>query len=42
MNVDAVSAGLNVIEPRAGMKLEVGNKTFDEAENNDLHGSLCA
>ena len=40
MNVDAASAGLNVIEARAGMNVEVGNETFDEAGNNDLHGPL--
>ena len=40
MNVDAARAGLNVIEARARMNVEVGNKTFDEAGNNDLHGPL--
>jgi hypothetical protein len=40
MNVDEARAGMNVDEARAGMNMEVGNETFDEVVNNDLHGPL--
>jgi hypothetical protein len=40
MKVDAARAKLNVIEARARMNVEVGNETFDEAGNHDLHGPL--
>ena len=40
MKEEATGDGLNVIEARAGMNVEVGNETFDEAVNNDLHGPL--
>jgi hypothetical protein len=40
MKVDAAGAGLNEIKARAGMNVEVGNESFDEAGNHDLHGPL--
>jgi hypothetical protein len=38
MKEEAVGAGLNVIEARARMNVEVGNEIFDDAGNHDLHG----
>jgi hypothetical protein len=38
MKEEAAGAGLNEIEARAGMNVEVGNEIFDDASNHDLHG----
>jgi hypothetical protein len=40
MKEEVVGAGLNVIEAKVGINVEVGNEIFDDAGNHDLHGPL--